>query len=1220
MESINIHLSLDFENIVSAQCKKVKNPIFIVSGLSDYIDFFKYENHIADISTFDEDGNSDYFDKEWFFHIFTKLGSATDYLIVSHQQYAYIIENLNSEFFSERAIMVYDNLRSLYPLLKDDYIERTSEEGLDLRPEGMPIYQAEQFKIGDKYYYSIKNIEEGVKKIPFFNIEKPILLANFIYANESVVDIATNPYAIDYFINDCITKRNFSSKYVIKTYSKQPLSNDIERQLRLANNLLSISGGGIFFQNEESVKKDYTPSKDALRLLQQYWGKEADFRQINVYDNPDYGNQVTPISQGLIVDTIINEFNIGRNGLTPRDVFITAPTGAGKSLLFQIPAFYAAEKGEITIVVSPLKALMTDQVANLKRERGYSKVAFINSDLNFIDRESIIKQCKDGDIDILYLSPESLLSYDIRFFIGERKLGLLIIDEAHLITTWGRDFRVDYWFLGNHINKIRKYGNYTFPLVALTATAVYGGTNDMVFDSISSLYMHDPYKFIGEVRRNDIEFVIDTHEDYSSGSYDSNKEDETVRFIRGVKELDCKTIVYAPYTRHIDRLSVKANEIPNTVVTYHGRMSADVQKEMYLAFRTNQSKIMVCTKAFGMGIDIPDIQCVYHHAPSGLLPDYIQEIGRAARKKDVHGFAALTFSPADLRYSKQLFGMSSLKTFQLCAVLQKIYNYFVANGRKRNMLISANDFAYIFDMKGDISQKTSTALMMIEKDYLVKTRFNVLIARPKSLFSQVFARVTSIGLNRLKERYADCVKELWVKGDFHYIQLNLDRIWTRHFSDISFPRIKSEFYKQTFLSNLGIDLTPLLKITFYLEKSLAEVRTIMDKVLNAVASVLSLYNRQHAFFSEKDFRSQLDGKLGKSANVEKLASFILATYCGKVIGNGILEGDAFLQRKKVGFNEEFQVFNANYEAKFAQLRNLLPKLFKEEETGSYRFVSLRDMSLLNYMRLGALFEILDVGSFVSQGGEDPKIFIRINDPRRIKKDSEDKNYSNFILESVKSRHKSSCQIFEHFFTRYLDNETRWNMIEDFFLGASTDDLLSKYEGGTRNRIDILKYIADNINLYQSYSNEMNNLEFLQEFKIRPGGYYSPDNLLTLGQRTMKLSKWVSEDPVLLHRNIVMHELNIDKDYYKVLMSKLMVNHKEYYRDFMGLKLRIDFPKYGMVMASVPYSIDPVNFYKWWKTHSNDVFLTKDEILTLFLNVERINPKTLLKKHRQMIGK
>lgn len=1220
MDRIKNKLSLDFENIVTTQCMKVKNPIFIVSGLTDYIDFFKYEDHLADICTFDEDGNSDFFDKEWFFKIFTKLGSSNDYLIVSHQQYAYIIENLNAEFFSGRAIMVFDNLRSLYPLLKEDYIERTSEDGLELRPEEMPVYQTEQFKIRDKYYYSIKNIDEGVKKIQFFKTEKQVSLANFDYANESVVDIATNPYAIDYFINDCISKNDFSGKYVIKTYSKQPLSQDIEQELRLANNLLSISGGGIFFQHEESVSKDFTPSEDAMRLLRKYWGREANFRQINVYDNPDYGNQVTPISQGLIVDTIIDEFKVGHSGLTPRDVFITAPTGAGKSLLFQIPAFYAAEKGDMTIVVSPLKALMTDQVANLKGDRRYSKVAFINSDLNFIDRESIIKQCKDGEIDILYLSPESLLSYDIRFFIGERKLGLLIIDEAHLITTWGRDFRVDYWFLGNHINKIRKFGNYTFPLIALTATAVYGGTNDMVFDSISSLYMHNPHKFIGEVRRNDIEFVIDNHDDYSLGAYDTNKEEETVNFIRGVKELDCKTIVYAPYTRHIDRLSAKANEIPETVVTYHGRMSADEQKGMYMAFRTNQSKIMVCTKAFGMGIDIPDIQCVYHHAPSGLLPDYVQEIGRAARKKDVHGFAALNFSPADLRYSKQLFGMSSLKTFQLRAILQKIYNYFIANGRKRNMLISANDFAYIFEFNGAVDQKVSTALMMIEKDYLVRTRFNVLIARPKSLFSQVFARVTNIGLERLKDQYSDCVKELWVKGEFHYIQLNLDRIWTRHFSDISFPRIKSEFYKQTFLSNQGIDLTPLLKITFYLEKSLVEVQTTIDKVLNAVASVLSSYNRKHAFFNEKDFHEQLDNILGKSTNVEKLASFILETYSGKATGNGILEGDAFLQRRKVGFNEEYQVFNANYEAKFVQLRNRLAKLFKGNECESSRYVSLRETALLNYMRLGALFEILNVGTFVSQGGEEPKIFIRINDPRRIKKDSEDNNYSNFILESVKSRHKSSCQIFEHFFTRYLDNEQRWDLIEDFFLGASTDDLLTKYEGGTRNRIDILKYIANNINLYQSHSDEMNNLEYLQEFKIRPGGYYTPDNLLTIGKRTMKLSKWIIEDPILLHRNIVIHNIRIDKDHYKVLMSKLMINHKEYYRDFMGLKLRIDFPKYGMVQASVPYNTDPVSFYKWWKSNYSQVTLSKDELLTLFFNVYRSNPKILLKKHRQLIDK
>lgn len=1220
MQNIQEKLTLHLENIIKLKCKKENNPIFIVSGLTDYVDLFKYEDHLADVSTFDEDGNSDYFDKEWFFKIFTKIAKATDYIIITHQQYSYIIENINSEYFSQRSILIYDNLRSIYPMFEDEYLEKVSDDRLELRPDDMPVYQAEQLKIGDKYYYSLRSIDEVKEKIPFFINEKEILPANIESTNNIVVDISSDPFALDYFINECIEKKTFSSKYIIKTYAKQPNNQDISKKLRLANYVMSMSGGGIFYLSEESLNNNYLPSQNAIRLLRRYWGEQAHFRNINVYDNPDYDNRVTPISQGLIVDTIINEYKSSHNGLSPRDIFITAPTGAGKSLLFQIPAIFAAENGEMTIVVSPLKALMTDQVANLKNQRGYNKVAFINSDLNFIDRENIIKQCKDGDVDILYLSPEALLSYDIRFFIGERKLGLLIIDEAHLITTWGRDFRVDYWFLGNHLNKIRKYGNYTFPLVALTATAVYGGSNDMVFDSISSLYMNNPHKFVGEVRRNDIEFVIDTHDNYASGSYDSNKERETIKFIRGVKDLDCKTIVYAPYTRHIDRISAKANEVSKTVVTYHGRMSADEQKEMYLAFRTNQTKIMVCTKAFGMGIDISDIQCVYHHAPSGLLPDYIQEIGRAARKKNARGFAALTFSPADLRYSKQLFGLSSLKTFQLRSVIKKIYNYFIVNGRNRNMLISANDFAYIFDMNGDIDQKVSTALMMIEKDYLAKTRFNVIIARPKSLFSQVYARVSKVGLERLKDQFSDCFTELRMQGDYHYIQLNLDRIWTRHFSDISFPRIKSEFYKQTFLNKQGIELTPLLKMTFYLERSLSEIRAIINKVLDVATSVLAEYNRKHTFFSEKDFREQLENKIESYIHVEKLASFLLASYSGKIIREGVLERDAFLQKRKVGNNEEYQVFNANFEAKFAQLRNRLSKLFSEEKLKYTQYVSLKDASLFNYMRLGALLEILNVGTFVSQGGEEPKIFIRINDPRRIKKDSEDRNYSNIILESVRERHKSSCQIFEHFFTQYLDNESRWNMIEDFFLGASTDDLLTKYVGGTRNRVDILKYLKDNIDVYDNASQVIKDEEYLNMFKIRPGDYYNSDNLLTLGLRTMKLSKWINEDPIILHRNIVTHDLHIDKECYRLLMSKLMFQHRNYYRDMMGLKYKINFPGLGMVCASVPYNNDPVNFYRWWKNHEHEVTLTKKEIITLFLNVEKSNPNALLKIHRKMIQK
>lgn len=1213
--------ALEFEKIVKNILKTISDPIFVVSGLSDYIDFFKYEDNIADVSTFDEEGNADFFDKQWFKRIFGAVTSASSYTILSHQQYAYLVEYINVDFFSDRLFIVFDNLRSLYPLHPSDYVEVTSGQNQDVRSHEMPVYQAEQFKIGERYYYSLNYHDESAKLIPFFQDKLNLSPSTFPYSNTEVVDIATNPYAIDYFINKCIETKAFNKNYVIKSYIKQPLNNRINDTLEKANKVLSLFGGGIFLQKEETVKRDYMASPDALRLLHKYWGGNASFRDIHIYENPDYGNTTIPISQGQIVDTIIQEFKTGHDGLIPRDVFITAPTGAGKSLIFQLPAFYAAEQGDLTIVISPLKALMTDQVENLRCERGYKKVAYINSDLNFIDREDIIRRCKVGDIDILYLSPESLLSYNINYFIGARNLGLVIIDEAHLITTWGRDFRVDYWFLGNHLNKIRKYGNYTFPLVALTATAVYGGINDMVFDSISSLYMHDPHKFIGEVTRKDIEFVIDTHDDYPSGSYDMNKEEETVKFIEGIDNIGCKTIVYAPFRRHINKLLAKSEERKEAMaVTYHGGMSSDTQKDAYTRFRTNQTKIMICTKAFGMGIDIPDIQCVYHHAPSGLLPDYIQEIGRAARKKDIHGYAALTFSQSDLRYSKQLHGISSLKTYQLREVLKKIYNFYMVNGKKRNMLISASDFGYIFNTNEDITQKVSTALMMIEKDYLVKYRFNVLIARPKSLFSQVFARVNSVSLSRLKDLYSDCFSEMnWTHGDFHFIQLNLDKIWERHFSDFSFPKIKADFYRLTFLNNNGINLMPLLKMTFFLEIAFHDALSRFERVIQALASAVSSFRRRGSFFTEKEFKEELANILGDSTNVEKLASFILTTYSGSQVYPGILENDAFLQRRRNGFFEEYQVFNSNYEAKLTQLKKRFADLFGPDTSECSRFVSIKEKSLPNYIRLGGLLEILNLGSFVSQGGEEPKLFIRINDPRRIKKDSEDSSYSNSILESVKDRHKSSCEIFEHFFTRYFDNNTRWRIIEDFFLGISTDDLLAKYQGGTRNRVDIVKYIKDNIRLQESEVSDNNRDAYMDEFKVRPGKYYHNDSLLTIERRTMKISKWVTDDPVLLHRTIAQHNIAIEKDYYKVLMSKLQVLHKDYYRDIMGLRLYIPFPGYDKpVMASVALSNDPVAFYKWYRKNSHVVTLTDDEFKSLLLQVERIKPNALLKAHRILI--
>jgi RecQ family ATP-dependent DNA helicase len=1220
--------------ILAEQSQKIDKPIFVLSGVTDYVDASAFEEHLADPTTFDKDGNTDLFTQAWFGKIFPLLISRTDYLILSHQQYAYVIEYLNPDFFQKDLVVIYDNLRSLYPIKSaDDYIEAQNEDGFDARPENLPTYQAEQVKIGDDYFYALKKIESAGTMIPFFQEQKALEEYSEAYSENEVIDIATDTFALDSLLNRCVKTGNYDSKLVVKLFRKQPLSEQVNADLQRANYILSLFGGAIYRRVEQSIQKDYVASDDALRLLRRYWGENASFRNINVYENPDESTRTTPISQGLIVDTIINEYKIGKQYKTflnlqdgkthqegneiqsPRDIFITAPTGAGKSLLFQLPAFYAAENGDVTIVVSPLKALMNDQVVNLRAERKYQAVSFLNSDLNFMEREHIIQRCKDGEINILYLSPELLLSYDIRYFIGERNLGLLIIDEAHLITTWGRDFRVDYWFLGYQISKFKKYNKYSFPLVALTATAVYGGTNDMVFDSISSLYMHDPHKFLGEVRRDNIEFVINTRDDYKEGRFEVNKRKETIQFIKGISKLGCKTIVYAPFKKHVEKLAEDAAAVdPNLAVAFHGGYDSDIQSASYSRFRNNQTMVMICTKAFGMGIDIPDIECVYHHAPSGLLPDYVQEIGRAARLKNIHGFAALTFSPADLRYSKQLFGISSLRESQLRAILQKISKLYYDNGNERNMLISASDFSYIFSTNDDVDQKVMTALMMIEKDYLNKCRFNVLIARPKALFTEVYARTNEAGLRCLNTLYGDCFTQLpWEYRGYYYLQIDLEKIWTHHRSDMSFPQLKKKFYDQKLLNDSGVDLTPLLKMTYFREQNANDV---LMNTLSAIERVLSDLQLRGSFFSVENFQQRLQEQLGEECPIKELTDFILSSYTEALMG--LLENDAFLQKR----DEVYRVFNGNFRAKISQLRNLYNRLFSEEtESSVTHYVNTKDSVLRNYMRLGAIFEILSIGTYTSQGGESPKIFIRINDPKRINNDAYNKGYTNSILESVRIRHHTSCQIFEHFFMRYFSNQQRWDFIEDFFLGMPTEDLLTKYEGGTRNYVDIVKYIAQNRHNDVQHDVSQDRQAYMQEFEPNENGFYSAKSMLTLEDKTQKIRDWIADNPVLLHRTILQYKLKLENASYQSLIAILEQDHKQYFRDFKGLKLFITFKGYeGKVQAYVPYKDEPVKFYKWWKTHQTEVTLTKKEKLELFFKVDELDPNTLIKEHKQEISK
>jgi ATP-dependent DNA helicase RecQ len=884
-----------------------------------------------------------------------------------------------------------------------------------------------------------------------------------------------------------------------------------------------------------------------------------------------------------------------------------------------------------------LIALMKDQVEALIKDRKFEKVAYLNSELSLIEREEILQDCHTGKIDILYLSPELLLSYDISFFIGERKLGLLVIDEAHLITTWGRDFRVDYWFIGNHIRKIRKYSGNSFPMVAVTATAIYGGSNDMVFDCIESLAMNDRHAFIGLVKRNDINFFVNNYQQFNQ-NYQKNKVKQTADFIAQIeKNTNFKTLVYVPYSSHVNKITEELTSRGLEISTgYFGRLDSDLKVKAFDEFKSGEKQIMVSTKAFGMGVDISDIQVVYHHAPSGLLPDYIQEVGRLARREDLTGYAALNYTEQDKSYSKALYGMSAIRPQQLSEVLKKIVSIY-KNQKRKNLLISTDDFAHIFEDSDSIDQKVLTSLMMIEKDYIEKTRFNVLIARPKKLFVKVFARIKTSDRDFLLQKFSTEIEEVSYKyleeRGFNIISIDLDKIWTKYFPQQSFPKLKSDFYKEKLFTffNKNLEVTPLLNINYDLNFEFNDAYTKFDNILQIIGT--SFFNLSNHFFKEDDLYNELNNKLNNIDFSRKLTKFLLSNYSGRFTAMNRIEPNVFLQ-KKLNIDEySYRLINNLHSREFSDLRTKFSRIFQNEDKLYKRFVTNKDSISISYIRLGYFLDILDLGTFEIKGGESPMIFLRLNDPKRIEKDSKG-YYKNILLEKTMQRHNLSNKIFDHFFMNTFTNNERWNFIEDFFLGKEIDDLIEEYPGnGPISELNIIEKLKEKFteqNNGRSLENENDKLDLNQTIKQTRLYYadqsktYYDDVLLTIDidgvPTTKKVDKWLVENVVEFDKIRKEKNLNIPSKVFEIMVSKLRQN-KDYFKENLSINHMIDYPGFNVkVKAIVAFNNDPIKFYKWYLANPGSLILNFKDKIKVFSKVYELDKKALKQEHLNLIKK
>ena len=309
--------------------------------------------------------------------------------------------------------------------------------------------------------------------------------------------------------------------------------------------------------------------------------------------------------------------------LDGRDVFAVMPTGAGKSLCYQIPAMMLEG---ITLVISPLISLMQDQVNSLN-EAGVA-AAYINSSLSERDFFETVKKTGNGEYKILYVAPERLMTEGFIELAKSVNISMITVDEAHCISQWGQDFRPSYMKIVEFVKLLDNR-----PVIsAFTATA----TENVREDIICTLGLNKPYILIGGFDRENLFFQVDKPK---------NKEQYILDFIAG--HPNESGIIYCATRKNVDSLYELLTEKGISAAKYHAGMSASERKQMQDDFVFDYKSIVVATNAFGMGIDKSNVRFVIHYNMPQSMENYYQEAGRAGRD-GLDSKCILLFSPQDI--------------------------------------------------------------------------------------------------------------------------------------------------------------------------------------------------------------------------------------------------------------------------------------------------------------------------------------------------------------------------------------------------------------------------------------------------------------------------------------------------------------------------------------------------------------------------------------------
>jgi len=433
----------------------------------------------------------------------------------------------------------------------------------------------------------------------------------------------------------------------------------------------------------------------------------------------DSFNDFPRLNAGLLDEPKISQREIVEASLRDDNFLCILPTGGGKTFTFWLPAVYKSSAYKaLTVVISPLQALIEDHITSFNSNVANYKAVAISGFLSPLERSEAVESVINGNADILYIAPETLRSEAIFKILKNRLIERFVIDEVHCLSTWGNDFRQDYYYICEYIKELieaKKGFQKSIPISCFTATA-----KPSVIDDIKKFF------FDGLGVELDEYFAVPERTNLTYRAIETKSKDKYKELLKILNENDGSTLVYIPSsTKECDKVAEQLSlDTDKNVKAFHSKLESQEKMNILKDYIEDRIDIIVATTAFGMGVDKANIMNVIHYEISDSLESYAQEAGRGARDKKLNAYCPILFDEDDLDKHFNSLNRSKLTASEINSILRVIKKS-KSNEITKTAFELAKEAGWdIEDNSLDYTTKVKTVLLELEREGYINRKRN----------------------------------------------------------------------------------------------------------------------------------------------------------------------------------------------------------------------------------------------------------------------------------------------------------------------------------------------------------------------------------------------------------------------------------------------------------------------------------------------------------------